>query len=539
MTALARLISSDSGEMATLTVANPIMSGQSLFRPLLSDDHKVGFFSSDRQVQTGETEIVEIKELTSVVDQLLEDSATMRKEIKFARGVMQAEFESKLQKKALELYKRINNKTTDIEKMHLERVATIRRAFKQQLADALGSVQNVFNKNAEAEKKQAQKAKVKEAQKWEGKLKELQTVIQHNESVIGMLKLQIAQLQEKEEAVQARKQSVASSSHSQELAAAREEVRELSSEIEQMEHDLTKAHQEIDKRDDKIDRLEKKIENMTEKLTSETKSLEKLKKEQGQLLQTAHETKDESKEKLEKQKEQLEKQFQEKLQSLQEQTATDVNAQIQQIQRENSEAVQKLEDEKRMLEELLAKEKSAKKSAKSADKQQLERVRQTEQRSLQTIARLKEDIERVNKTWEKKFEVLQRSMYALKDESYLRQTLLKQSAQLHQASIAYAGDPVRNSVARLPQPLPVKKDLHVEGKKAKTNGATDDDDAISYTVSVPSGRATTTFSVDENEIMSDTEEKDIDGEFKVLPVPSNHSRSGSSRSQVNVVLPKT
>ena len=30
------------------------------------------------------------------------------------------------------------------------------------------------------------------------------------------------------------------------------------------------------------------------------------------------------------------------------------------------------------------------------------------------------------------------SLHALKDESYLRQTLQKQSAQLHQASISYA-----------------------------------------------------------------------------------------------------
>ena len=34
--------------------------------------------------------------------------------------------------------------------------------------------------------------------------------------------------------------------------------------------------------------------------------------------------------------------------------------------------------------------------------------------------------------------VLHCSLHALKDESYLRQTLQRQAAQLHQASIAYA-----------------------------------------------------------------------------------------------------
>ena len=51
---------------------------------------------------------------------------------------------------------------------------------------------------------------------------------------------------------------------------------------------------------------------------------------------------------------------------------------------------------------------------------------------------MKEEIERIHRMWEKKFSILQASMHALKDESYLRQTLQRQAATLHHASVSYA-----------------------------------------------------------------------------------------------------
>ena len=42
------------------------------FRPLLADAQKIGFFSLDRAVQTEESDVVKVKELTAIVEQLLE-----------------------------------------------------------------------------------------------------------------------------------------------------------------------------------------------------------------------------------------------------------------------------------------------------------------------------------------------------------------------------------------------------------------------------------------------------------------------------------
>ena len=47
-----------------------------LTRPTLADDLKVGFFSLDRTTQTEESEIVHLKQMTDVVQQLLQVSPT-------------------------------------------------------------------------------------------------------------------------------------------------------------------------------------------------------------------------------------------------------------------------------------------------------------------------------------------------------------------------------------------------------------------------------------------------------------------------------
>lgn len=50
-----------------------------LFSPLLADAQKIGFFSLDRTTQTEVTDIIQLKELTETVEQLLEVRNTTAK----------------------------------------------------------------------------------------------------------------------------------------------------------------------------------------------------------------------------------------------------------------------------------------------------------------------------------------------------------------------------------------------------------------------------------------------------------------------------
>jgi len=106
------------------------------------------------------------------------------------------------------------------------------------------------------------------------------------------------------------------------------------------------------------------------------------------------------------------------------------------------------------------------------------------------VEKLKREIERVNKAWEKKFMILQASLYALKDESYLRQHLEKQHTTLHQATISYTGGPPKQSRRRAVLPgIP--------------NRAASPDPLASYTVSRASNRQFL-----ENQIDSEDEDDD-------------------------------
>ncbi|ESP01192.1 hypothetical protein LOTGIDRAFT_238311 [Lottia gigantea] len=148
------------------------------------------------------------------------------------------------------------------------------------------------------------------------------------------------------------------------------------------------------------------------------------------------------------------------------------------------------------------------------------------------ISRLKKEIERIHKTWEKKFAILQQSLHALKDESYLRQTLQRQAANLHQAAVSYAVDSPAGIVpAKIPSANP-KKPLPDIGKHVKGYGGSHGDknvdkDCLSYTVSAPSGRGTTILSVDENQVMSDDNDQDFPVDVKLLPQPPIRNQSES------------
>ncbi|KAK2145806.1 hypothetical protein LSH36_656g01069 [Paralvinella palmiformis] len=185
------------------------------------------------------------------------------------------------------------------------------------------------------------------------------------------------------------------------------------------------------------------------------------------------------------------------------------------------EQAKEMEEHLRKIKEQKSSDKKAKSERKvqTKDKDELERVKRNEERLAAEVAKLKREIERVHMTWEKKFAILQQSLHALKDESFLRQTMQRQAVQLHQAAISYAYDsPAQiaptNEKSIIP---PVKKPLpgiSVKGQGVKSPSA----DYISYTVSAPSGRATTLFSADENQVMSD-DEQDLPPDVCPLPSP--------------------
>ncbi|XP_052096164.1 inner centromere protein A-like isoform X2 [Mytilus californianus] len=580
-----------------------------LFRPSLADHHKVGFFTLDRCSQTDVTEVVELKDMTEVLQLLLKDVHKMKRDINLTKSVMQADYEAKVQEKATELYCRINEKVAELERIHEDRVSTVRKAFRQQLADAVARLAVLYNKNLENKMQKEKQKQAGDQYLLDEKYRELQQTIQQNQNVIQMLKLQLAQYQQSKVDLEsspspserpsnntpASIQSPISQKSKSPLAPppnlppppppmetkkpkkskpqpppepAREksfpkavtpetkiesvsmrtpspqfnqELEDLRVEVEDLNVKVNNLQDQVDSKDDENKKLDQQIETLNQELDQEKIKSDKINKDLENTKKAAENEKASSEKltfkdirqftKMDKQRAEMERMFQQKLQKAQEEA--EANAQRESIAQQSAEKdkVKLLQDQKKLLEEQLAKERK-KNQEKAEMDTDIDKYIKNEKRLKEEIERLKREIERVHRTWEKKFAILQQSLHALKDESYIRQTLQRQAAALHHAAVSYAVDtpmgilptnkinsPIKKPVIpdigrgrQQPQPQPA------QGQPLNVGGVLGEKDYISYTVSAPSGRGTAMFSVDENQVMSEGED-DLPVDVQPLPDP--------------------
>nr|XP_022308945.1 uncharacterized protein C10orf67, mitochondrial-like isoform X2 [Crassostrea virginica] len=540
-----------------------------LFRPNIADQHKVGFFTLDRCSQTEVTEVVDLKEMTEVLQILLQDVTNLRRDINLTKHVMQADYESKLQEKSLELYVRINEKVKELERIHEDRVTTVRRAFRQQLSDAIARVAVLYNKNLDAKIKRERRKQEEGQGKHDEKYKEMQATIQRNETVIQMLKMQLAQFQQRRNS-EVESPDISSDRPSNTTAASPVPslVEELSvkskspsvnEEFEALKEECDGLHRRVDRLEEALDIKENENLNLSEQINQLTANLEKEKIMIDQLKHEAEETKKlaekekqssknqmalEAEALLAKQKQEMQRIMEEQIRRAKEEAENARNEEAKSLKEAESSKLKLLMEQKKLLEQELMQERK-KNSTKSQEEVDAEKYKKVEQKLRDEILRLKKEIERIHRTWEKKFAILQQSLHALKDESYIRQTLQRQAAALHHAAVSYAVDTPVGIVPQKQQPsYPRKPVIPDIPKKPPANNTPAmnvntsaggmgmvDKDYISYTVSAPSGRGTAMLSVDENQVMSDGEQipEDVDH----IPLPPTRRRNSPEDTQTD------
>ncbi|CAC5387599.1 unnamed protein product [Mytilus coruscus] len=535
---------------------------------------------------TAVTEVVELKDMTEVLQLLLKDVHKMKRDINLTKSVMQADYEAKVQEKATELYCRINEKVAELERIHEDRVSTVRKAFRQQLADAVARLAVLYNKNLENKMQKEKQKQAGDQYLLDEKYRELQQTIQQNQNVIQMLKLQLAQYQQSKVDLEsspspserpsnntpASIQSPISQKSKSPLAPPpnlppppppmetkkpkkskpqpppepaiesvsmrtpspqfNQELEDLRVEVEDLNVKVNNLQDQIDSKDDENKKLDQQIEALNQELDQEKIKSEKINKDLENTKKAAENEKASS-EKLtdgmDKQRAEMERMFQQKLQKAQEEA--EANAQRESIAQQSAEKdkVKLLQDQKKLLEEQLAKERK-KNQEKAEMDTDIDKYIKNEKRLKEEIERLKREIERVHRTWEKKFAILQQSLHALKDESYIRQTLQRQAAALHHAAVSYAVDTPMGILPTSKINSPIKKPVIPDIGRGRQQpppqptqplnggGVLGEKDYISYTVSAPSGRGTAMFSVDENQVMSEGED-DLPVDVQPLPDP--------------------
>ncbi|KAM6210837.1 uncharacterized protein C10orf67 homolog, mitochondrial [Sarcoramphus papa] len=122
-------------------------------RPCISDDLKIGYYSTDHAMQTDIKEIPELKELAIATQALIKLVHSLQQDLFTYKSIIQAQYEEKIEEQASNLCKYINDQLTDIEFLHKWKEVQIRQSCQQQLCDALAvlraNIEKYYNINGE------------------------------------------------------------------------------------------------------------------------------------------------------------------------------------------------------------------------------------------------------------------------------------------------------------------------------------------------------------------------------------------------------
>ncbi|XP_074659094.1 uncharacterized protein LOC141911899 isoform X2 [Tubulanus polymorphus] len=383
--------------------------------------------------------------------------------------------------------------------------------------------------------RQLRSAKKKDDQQKGGmatRCRQLELQISQQEALIQNLQTQLQEYSQLSEKLAADNTAVATAE------AKLEEANDLNQKLKKR---IGRLEDAFETKEEQVQALNTEIGVLREQVNKRNLTIDDLKHENKLMKESIEKDKMSSKNALEQERQKHEGELQARLDSMKAEMLEQAKLEAQALMNAESAKYDRILEQKNKLEEQLAKEKL--KNMKNAIEQaDADKIRKNEMRLQAEVNRLNKELEKINKIWEKKFAILQQSLHALKDEAFLRQTLQRQAAQLHQASISYATDTPMGimPMVKLKSPPPSQPLPDIPPK----NRSSPDKDYMSYTVSAPSGRGTGLFSLDENQVMSDTD-PDMPEDVTVIPEPPNRAttegsemshNSSSSKSHV-VVLP--
>ncbi|TKC42713.1 hypothetical protein EI555_002821, partial [Monodon monoceros] len=110
----------------------------------ISDDLKVGFFSTDHATQTDSSEILPLKELSSSTQKLVQIIKSLQVDFGFLKQLIQLKFEDRLREESCRLFTSLHDRILTIEKRYQQNEDTLRKCYNQQLADAIATIKGMY-----------------------------------------------------------------------------------------------------------------------------------------------------------------------------------------------------------------------------------------------------------------------------------------------------------------------------------------------------------------------------------------------------------
>ncbi|XP_046883077.1 uncharacterized protein C10orf67 homolog, mitochondrial [Hypomesus transpacificus] len=397
-------------------------------RSSIGNQLRVGFFGRDACAQTDVSELPTINLLSSNTTALIKEIEKLRKEVEMKVKFMKAQYKSRLQEEAECLYARINDKVKSLENHHKEKVRIIRKSYQQQFADAIpvinASLKRYYMKRGDR----------------------VETLVDDTDQ----MKALVAELQKKtlqmdcmgEQLRDYEQRTLAQINSDQGLEDAEKDW--LRSENERLKDDLDSVHMHMEEILASVGTKEQQLEDQAytiRKLKADAAedklNMQKMSNDCEQLKAQINLEKENSKRKIKAVKQDLEKE----LKGVEESHKNEKLAMEMKLEDKQQAEKERHKAEIQAREGLMKAQAAEKHPVVQKEEgdliQQLESLKKTETALRSQTAKLQKELFRSNELWEVKFEVLNRSFHAVKDEMFLRQTLQRQAAQLQHASVTY------------------------------------------------------------------------------------------------------
>ncbi|XP_062840310.1 uncharacterized protein C10orf67 homolog, mitochondrial [Anolis carolinensis] len=441
------------------------------YRPRISDDLKIGFAISDHATQTDISEIADLKEFMVTTRTLLQFTNSVSDEFARYKSVLQTQYEEKIKEHAFNLWLEINDKLKYIEDIYKQKEVKMRHSFQQQLCDALAILKAHYAKYYRIE----QELYGADDDSIGKKLERLRDEL--DEQAITILSL--------EEELQEYKNKDKFADRDTEIHLLHQEIAEFKDQMAILSARNARLQDTVKRREKEFVELENEMLSVQEKKEKDMKIIQKLVNSQ-ELLKL--ELDREKQRVLSKTREVKEAQDSlAKLSGTAMEATTEVPTEVQEgkpakkkkgskwkatkevIAKETAirtakkagmrEAIAKQAKSKEaMAKEAMAKDTMVKETmAKAAEEKELllesdkavqekdraterkefqaeiKRLKKAEYEARQLALRLQQDLNQSGRSWKKKFEILKKSLHAIKDEMFLRQSL-RQAAKFKQAS---------------------------------------------------------------------------------------------------------
>nr|XP_026256973.1 uncharacterized protein C10orf67 homolog, mitochondrial [Urocitellus parryii] len=347
----------------------------------ISDDLKVGFFTTDHATQTDSSEILPLKELSSCTKKLVKIVSSLEQDYRFVKQFLQMKFEDRLQEESSNIFNDLHDRILEMEKRYHQNEDTMRKCFNQQLADAIADIRGMYKKyfDVEEEKAALQDATNIKLNILEKKLKEKERIIRELKEELerceeaGFLKLDLF----------AKETSSPRQTFEKENSEYKQENERLLQVIAGLEEEIR-----LNIKENSV--LEDEIINLKEISEQDQRTIQQLMDSRERLRYELECEKSVVQDMINKQKEDME---------LRKKYDSDEGRRILEMHVETLKA--NLENQKKKLE------------------------------------RCKKESEQINKNWERKFHILRNSFHVLKDEMFTRHTLFRQFAVLADTSFNY------------------------------------------------------------------------------------------------------